>query len=93
MTRRLETETEIEDLAGFADRFIALGEMKNLEETMEERFPRLNATTLETYKRSLAYHHDKLFIKLFPFVNRSPKQPRSLEACVPGCLPGDPGFR
>lgn len=37
----------------------------------------LNSTTYDLYSRSLTHHHEQLFAKLFPFVSRSKKSPRT----------------
>ncbi|KAI5479396.1 alpha-mannosyltransferase, glycosyltransferase family 71 protein [Pseudohyphozyma bogoriensis] len=68
----------VEDIAGYADRFIVLQELDALAASLPTRYPRINASKHETYRRSLEYHHQTLFAHLFPYISRSSNSPRTL---------------
>lgn len=78
----IEEENIIEDLSGFADRFIILQDLESFLESLAVDYPLLNSSTSAQYQRSLDHQYQQLFQHLFPYVNKSPKLLRSYEGLV-----------
>lgn len=51
--------------------------------TLNESFPHLNESTKGLYARSVQHHHQELLQTLYPFVNKSPKMPRTVAGVRP----------
>ncbi|GAA5925201.1 hypothetical protein JCM3775_006395 [Rhodotorula graminis] len=74
----IEDETSFHDLATYADRAKVLLELDHFGATLNETFPHLNESTKGLYARSVQHHHQELLQTLYPFVNKSPKMPRTV---------------
>lgn len=72
----------LQDIASYADRFIVLNSLSTYADSLPLFYPRLNSTKLQTYQRTLAYHHEQLFAKLFPYISRSESSPRPLKQLI-----------
>lgn len=53
-------------------------ELDDLGQSLNASFPHLNETTKGLYARSVHHHHQTLLQTLYPFVNKSPKIPRTV---------------
>ncbi|GAA5858776.1 hypothetical protein JCM8547_004983 [Rhodosporidiobolus lusitaniae] len=74
----VEEEAKLEDIAAMADKTRVLMELDEFGTTLNETFPRLNASTKALYARSVQHHHQNLLQTLFPYINKSPTMTRSV---------------
>ncbi|KAK4057567.1 hypothetical protein OIO90_001212 [Microbotryomycetes sp. JL221] len=70
-----DMQPPVDRIQDFADRFKVLLDLDKFQTNLDNRG--LNDTSKELYTRSTQHHFDQLFAKLFPYVSKSPKRPRT----------------
>ncbi|KAL8277398.1 hypothetical protein RQP46_010238 [Phenoliferia psychrophenolica] len=70
--------TEVEDLAGYADKVIVLKDLSTLATNLSSAYPSMNASQSQLFSNTLEYHHDLLFAELFPYISPKVDKPRTL---------------
>lgn len=78
----IEKENIVENLGGFADRFITLQNLESFSNSLPADYPLLNSSTLGLYQHSIDHQYQELFQHLFPYLNKSPKLLRSYDGLV-----------
>ncbi|KAM0793480.1 hypothetical protein ACM66B_000921 [Microbotryomycetes sp. NB124-2] len=70
-----DLHSPVDRIQDYADRVQVLLELDKFQQQLKTKG--LNSTSHDLYARSAQHHFDLLFAKLFPYISKSPKRPRT----------------